>query len=73
MKDNAKVKVKVIKKFIDKHTGKVHEPSKDGKFLAISKERLEEIKTVEEKLKIKLVEEVVEENTTKKGNKKDTE
>ena len=64
------MKVKVIKKFIDKHTGKVH---KVGEVLNIKKERLEEINKVEENLKEKLVEEVVEEKTPKKTTKKDTE
>lgn len=44
------MKVKVIKKFLDKHTKKVH---KVGEVLTISKERFEEILTVG-----KLVEEV---------------
>lgn len=70
MKDNAKVKVKVLKNFIDKHTGKVH---KEGDFLNIKKDRLEEIKKAEEKLEVKLVEEVVEEKTPKKATKKDAE
>lgn len=68
-KKTTKIKVKVLKKFIDKHTGKVHEPTKDGTFLNITKERLEEIKAVDPNL----VEEVVEEKTPKKSTKKDTE
>lgn len=68
------MKVKVIKKFIDKHTGKVH---KKDEILAIDKKRYEEIISVDEGL----VEVVVAENTTptekkkttKKATKKDAE
>lgn len=68
------MKVKVIKKFIDKHTGEVH---KKDKILTIDKKRYEEIISVDEGL----VEVVIEENTTptekkkttKKATKKDTE
>lgn len=63
------MKVKVIKRFIDKHTGKVH---KEGDILNIDKKRLEEIKEVEEKLSEKLVEEIAEKKPTKKA-KKETE
>lgn len=63
------MKVKVIKKFIDKHTGELHKPTKEGTFLTISKERFEEIKKVD----ATLVEEVVEEKTPKKATKKDSE
>lgn len=47
------MKAKVLKDFNDKHTGKRH---KAGDTITVSKERLEEILTVD-----KLVEEVVEE------------
>lgn len=60
------MKVKVLKRFIDKHTGKVH---KEGEILNIKKERFEEINKVDEHL----VEEYVEEKTPEKATKKDTE
>lgn len=62
------MKVKVIKKFIDKHTGEVH---KEGDILNIKKDRFEEINKVADDL----VEEIPEEpkKTTKKVAKKDTE
>jgi hypothetical protein len=60
------MKVKVIKKFIDKHTGKLH---KEGEILNIKKDRLDEIKAVD----INLVEEIAEPKATKKATKKDTE
>lgn len=69
------MKVKVLKKFIDKHSGEIHE---EGKILTVSKERFEEI------LKVgKFVEEITEKTTVegstakkktpKKATKKDTE
>ena len=66
------MKVKVIKKFIDKHTKKVH---KKGDILTIDKKRYEEIVSVDENL----VEVVADEAPTekkkpaKKAAKKDTE
>lgn len=69
------MKVKVLKKFIDKHSGEIHE---EGKILTVSKERFEEIFKVD-----KLIEEVTEKpavepstvkkKTPKKATKKDTE
>ena len=65
------MKVKVLKKFIDKHTGKVHEPSKKGTFLTITKERYEEIISVDEGLVEVVADEVpAEKKTTKKAAKK---
>ena len=60
------MKVKVLKKFIDRHTGEVH---KIGDTLNIKKDRLEEIKRVDESL----VEEIPEAKAPKKATKKDTE
>lgn len=48
------MKVKVLKKFIDKHNGKVYQ---EGDVLNITKKRYNEILTVD-----KLVEEIVEDN-----------
>lgn len=45
------MKAKVLKKFIDKHNGKVY---KEGQVINVTKERFDEILTVD-----KLVEEVV--------------
>lgn len=69
------MKVKVLKKFIDKHNGEIH---KEGDLLTVSKERFEEILQVG-----KLVEEITEEpavepstakkKTPKKATKKDAE
>ena len=59
------MKVKVIKKFVDKHTKKVH---KVGEVLTISKERFEEILTVG-----KLVEEVKEVKAAKPAKEKTAE
>jgi hypothetical protein len=69
------MKVKVLKKFIDKYSGEIH---KEGKILTVSEERFEEILKVD-----KLIEEVTEKTTvepstakkktTKKATKKDTE
>jgi hypothetical protein len=69
------MKVKVLKKFIDKHSGEIHE---EGKILTVSKDRFDEI------LKVgKFVEEITEKTTVepstakkktpKKATKKDTE
>lgn len=49
------MKVKVLKRFKDKHNGKVHKP---GDIITISKKRFAEILTVDV-----LVEEVTEKNT----------
>jgi hypothetical protein len=69
------MKVKVLKKFIDKHSGEIH---KEGKILTVSKERFEEILSVD-----KLIEEIAENDTvepstvkkktTKKAAKKTAE
>lgn len=59
------MKVKVIKKFIDKHTGEIH---KEGKILDIKKDRFEEICQTDKGL----VEVVVAENTTTTEKKKTT-
>lgn len=66
------MKVRVLKRFRDKHTGEIHEANKE---MTISKERYEEILTVG-KL-VKLVEEIKEESkaaepkkTTKKATTK---
>lgn len=67
------MKVKVIKKFIDKHTKKVH---KVGDFLNIDEKRYEEIKSVDEGLVEVVVENATpteKKKTTKKATKKDTE
>ena len=63
------MKVKVLKKFIDKHTREVH---KVNTILNISKERYEEIISVDEGLIEVLVEETTTEKkkTTKKATKK---
>ena len=53
------MKVKVIKKFRDKHTGEYH---KAGKILVISKERFEEINKVSKEL-VKEVESKKAKNT----------
>lgn len=37
------MKVKVIKRFRDKYTGKIHEVSKDGEFIEVAEERFKEI------------------------------
>ena len=62
------MKVKVINKFIDKHTGKVH---KAGDILDIKKDRFEEIRKVADNL----VEEIPEEpkKPAKKAAKKEAE
>lgn len=59
------MKVKVVGKFVDKHTKKVH---KVGEVLTISKERFEEILTVG-----KLVEEIKETKVAKAPKEKATE
>lgn len=69
------MKVKVLKKFIDKHSGEIHE---EGKFLTVSKERFEEIlkagNFVEEITEKTTVEDsTVKKKTPKKATKKDTE
>ena len=56
------MKVKVLKSFKDKYTGKIY---KEGETITVSKERSEEILTVD-----KLVEEVVEETPKKPVRKK---
>lgn len=60
------MKVKVIKRFIDKHTGELH---KADDILNITKARFDEIKAVDETL----VEEIAEAKTAKKATKKDAE
>ena len=64
------MKVKVIKKFIDKHTGKVH---KKDEILTIDKKRYEEIISVDEGLVEVVADEAPTEKkkTTKKATKKD--
>ncbi len=64
------MKVKVIKKFIDKHTGKVH---KKGDILTIDKKRYEEIVSVDESLVEVVADEAPTEKkkTAKKATKKD--
>ena len=66
------MKAKVLKKFIDKHTREVY---KVNTILNISKERFEEIVSVDEGLVEVIVEETTTEKkkTTKKATKKDTE
>lgn len=60
------MKAKVLKPFKDKYNGKVY---KEGRVINVTKERFDEILTVD-----KLVEEVVEaKKTTKKATKKDAE
>lgn len=68
------MRVKVIKKFIDKHTGELHKPTKEGTILTIDKKRFDEIVSVDESL----VEVVADEAPTEKKKptkkaKKDTE
>ena len=66
------MKVKVLKKFIDKHTGEVH---KKDEILAIDKKRYEEIISVDEGLVEVVAEEAPTEKkkTAKKATKKDSE
>lgn len=66
------MKVKVIKKFIDKHSRKLH---KAGEILNITKERFEEIISVDESLVEVVAEEApaAKKKTPKKTTKKDTE
>jgi hypothetical protein len=60
------MKAKVLKPFKDKNNGKVY---KEGQVINVTKERFDEILTVD-----KLVEEVDEaKKTTKKATKKDAE
>lgn len=64
------MKVKVIKKFIDKHTKKVH---KVGDILNIKKERFEEIKKVDKNLVEEIAEKAPDTKTDENSAKKDTE
>lgn len=66
------MKVKVLKKFIDKYTLEVR---KEGDLLTISKERFEEIVSVDKGLVEVVADEVPAEKkkTAKKATKKDTE
>jgi hypothetical protein len=60
------MKAKVLREFKDKYNGKIY---KKGQVINVTKERFDEILTVD-----KLVEEVVEaKKTTKKAPKKDAE
>ena len=65
------MKVKVIKRFIDKHTRELH---KEGSFLTVDKKRYEEIISVDTGLVEVVAEEApAEKKKTKKATKKDTE
>lgn len=66
------MKVKVIKRFIDKHTRELH---KEGTFLTVDKKRYEEIISVDEGLVEVVADETPTEKkkATKKATKKDTE
>ena len=66
------MKVKVLKKFIDKHTFEIH---KEGDLLTISKERFEEIVSVSENLVEVVADEAPAEKkkAAKKATKKETE
>lgn len=55
------MKVKVLKRFKDKYTGEVYDPEKN-EIITISKERFEEILTVD-----KLVEAIVEDDATEES------
>ena len=62
------MKVKVLKTFQDKYTGEIY---KAGETITVSKERFEEILTVD-KLVEEAAEEVAEEQPKKSGRKKKT-
>lgn len=70
------MKVKVLKKFIDKHSGEIH---KEGDLLTVSKDRFEEINKVADNLIEEIPEKTtvegstVKKKTPKKATKKDTE
>ena len=66
------MKVKVIKRFIDKHTKELH---KEGTFLTVDKKRYEEIASVDKGLVEVVAEEAPAEKkkTAKKATKKDSE
>ena len=64
------MKVKVIKKFIDKHTGEIHKP---GDVLNIKKDRFDEIVKVDADLIELIADEPSVKKTTKKSVKKNAE